>query len=81
MAGLFGGDSPQPAPQNSMMVLPRPRPVRMPTPNDASIVNAAQRAREMALKRTGRMSTILTDQFRGQTGMGSGLSPGSALGA
>lgn len=76
MAGLFGGDS-APTQSNPInMMLPKPKVVRMPTETDPSIVNAAQRARSMALKRTGRLSTILTDQLNRTVG-----SSGSALGA
>jgi hypothetical protein len=55
---------------------PQPRPVRMPTAMDPEITAASQRAREGALRRTGRLSTIMTDQTRETTG-----SSGQTLGA
>jgi hypothetical protein len=48
----------------------------MPTETDPSIDAAAQRMRENALRRSGRLSTILTDQTQETTG-----SSGQKLGA
>lgn len=39
---------------------PPPKPVRMPNETDPEVQAAAARARENALKRTGRLSTIMT---------------------
>jgi hypothetical protein len=41
---------------------------RMPLMTDPDILAAAQRTRAAALKRTGRLSTILTDQTKAATG-------------
>ena len=71
MGGLFGGSTPavqQAAP------LPVPKVTRMPTATDPSILAAAQRTRAAAMRRSGRMSTILTDD----NSMGSS---GQSLGA
>jgi hypothetical protein len=38
-----------------------PKPVRMATATDPDILAAGARARETALKRKGRLSTLLTD--------------------
>jgi hypothetical protein len=56
--------------------LPEPKPVRMPTMADPSLLEAAQRRREEILRRKGRMSTILSDNLRESTG-----SSGQKLGA
>lgn len=53
-----------------------PKPVRMPTETDPDVLAAAQRTRAAALKRRGRLSTILTDQTQGVVG-----SSGTKLGA
>jgi len=53
-----------------------PEPVRMPTETDPSIIAAGQRTREAALRRRGRLSTILTDMTQGTIG-----SSGQRLGA
>lgn len=55
---------------------PVPRITRMPTETDPSILEAAQRTRKKALERTGRLSTIMTDQTRDVVG-----SSGQSLGA
>lgn len=69
MGSLFGGgDMPKPPPP--------PKPVRMPVETDPDIVAAAQRTREAALQRKGRLSTILTDQTKQTVG-----SSGQKLGA
>lgn len=78
MSGLFGGGGSSPSPHAGILDggLPKPRVVRMPTETDPSILEASKRLRENALKRTGRMSTILTDQLNRTVG-----SSGSSLGA
>lgn len=48
----------------------------MPTETDPSILEAAKRTRRAALQRTGRLSTILTDQTGDAIG-----SSGQTLGA
>ena len=53
-----------------------PKPVRMPTETDPDILAAAQRTRENATRRKGRLSTILTDQTKSTVG-----SSGQKLGA
>lgn len=53
-----------------------PKPVRMPTQEDPDMLAAAQRTRQAALSRKGRLSTILTDQTKATTG-----SSGVKLGA
>ena len=55
---------------------PAPRVTRMPTETDPSILAAAQRTRRAAMSRSGRLSTILTDQTRETVG-----SSGQRLGA
>lgn len=57
--------------------LPKPKVVRMPTDSDPSILAAAQRTRKAAMQRSGRLSTIMTDNLSG-TDIGSS---GRALGA
>lgn len=46
---------------------PPPKPVRMPVETDPELVAASQRARASALRRSGRLSTIMTDQTRETT--------------
>ena len=65
MSSLFATPKPPPA----------PKPVRMPNETDPEILAAGQRTRASALARTGRLSTILTDQTRDTVG-----SSGQALG-
>lgn len=67
MANLFKPKTPKVEP---------PKPVRMPTEIDPEIQAAAQRTRSAAMRRRGRLSTILTDQTRAVTG-----SSGQKLGA
>jgi len=67
MKALFGGGAKAP---------PAPKPVRMPTATDPSVEAASKRTRENALKRKGRLSTILTDQTSDTVG-----SSGQKLGA
>lgn len=67
MSGLFGGKMPKPQ---------LPPPVRMPTETDPDVLAAAKRTRENAMRRSGRMSTIMTDMTKATTG-----SSGSKLGA
>jgi hypothetical protein len=52
----------------AQQALPEPRVVRMPTENDPNILAAAQRTREAAMKRRGRLSTIMTDSDIGSSG-------------
>ncbi len=59
MGGLFGGDVKTPPP---------PKPQRMPNETDPDVLAAAQRTRQAALQRRGRLSTILTDQTRETAG-------------
>jgi hypothetical protein len=47
---------------------PPPKPVRMPNETDPEVQAAGMRARENALRRSGRLSTIMTDQTRETTG-------------
>lgn len=67
MSGIFGGKPKMPEPA---------KPTRMPVETDPSVLAAGQRARDEALRRKGRLSTILTDQ----TGDVAGYS-GTKLGA
>lgn len=62
----------QPKPQEISV----PRTVRMPTEQDPNVLAAAQRTREAALRRSGRLSTIMTDATQRTTG-----SSGRKLGA
>lgn len=55
---------------------PPPKPVRMPTATDPDIEAASRRTRQNAMKRKGRLSTILTDQTQSTVG-----SSGQKLGA
>jgi len=41
-----------------------PKPARMPVETDPAVQQAAQRTRQAAMMRQGRLSTILTDQTR-----------------
>jgi len=59
MSGIFGKQPDMPAP---------PKPVRMPTETDPEVLQAGFRARETALRRTGRLSTLLTDNTRDVSG-------------
>lgn len=68
MANLFKPDIPDPPPP--------PKPKRMPTEQDPEVRAAGERARRMGQRRSGRQSTILTDQTRSTTG-----SSGKKLGA
>jgi hypothetical protein len=65
---MFGGGTPK-QPE-------APKPIRMPTQEDPEMLAAAQRTRQAALARKGRLSTILTDQTQATTG-----SSGVKLGA
>lgn len=76
MAGIkkmFSGGPAMPAPP------PLPAPTepeqpeykRLTLPTDPDVLAAAQRTRQAALARKGRLSTILTDQTRGVGGYGS----------
>jgi hypothetical protein len=74
MSSLFGGGQ-----QQQKVDIPPPsvpRTLRMPTQDDPDVLAAQQRVRQAALMRTGRLSTILTDQTKSTTG-----SSGQKLGA
>lgn len=71
MTSMFKPDTPK-AP-------PTPKPVRMPFETDPEVQAASQRTRENAMRRRGRLSTILTDKLSATTS-GSGSS-GQKLGA
>lgn len=58
MSGLFGGGNKPPA----------PKVVRMPVASDASVLAARERARQQALRRSGRLSTILSDSLQSASG-------------
>lgn len=58
MSGLFGGGS-KPEP---------PKVVRMPVVSDPTVQAARDRARLAALRRGGRLSTILSDSLGSVTG-------------
>lgn len=66
MAGMFGKSK----------MPPPPKAQRMPTEMDPNVQAAAMRARADALNRSGRLSTILTDQTGDVVG-----SSGEKLGA
>ena len=67
MGGLFGGGSPVVS-AITPTGLPKLRPQRMPTENDPAVLAAAQRTRENALRRRGRLSTIMTDDNNSMIG-------------
>jgi hypothetical protein len=54
----------------------KPKVVRMPVQNDPNIQDAANRTKQSALQRRGRLSTILTQNLQGRAG-----SSGAKLGA
>jgi hypothetical protein len=56
MSGLFGS-KPEP-----------PKVVRMPAASDETVLAARDRARLQARRRTGRLSTILSDSLRSANG-------------
>ena len=58
MGNLFGSSKPPPPPPV----------VRMPVATDPSILAAGERARAEARKRSGRLSTILSDSLQSVTG-------------
>jgi len=60
MSGLFGGGGSKPPPP--------PKVVRMPVASDASVLAARERARQQALRRSGRLSTILSDPLKSVSG-------------
>lgn len=55
---------------------PPPKPKRMPNQEDPDVIAAGRRTRAAAKRRSGRESTILTDQTKATTG-----SSGEKLGA
>jgi hypothetical protein len=59
MSGLFGGGSKAPPP---------PKVVRMPVEGDATVLAAQERARQEARRRSGRLSTILSDSLQSASG-------------
>lgn len=61
MGKLFGGGSKPAAPPPAPVV-------RMPVETDPSVLAAGERARAEARRRSGRLSTILSDNLRGLTG-------------
>jgi len=70
MGGLFGGGPKPPK---------LPPPVRKPVETDPELEKAGLRAREDARRRSGRLSTLLTDQTRVSGGsLGSGRAAGAA---
>lgn len=68
MSGLFGGGSQQ--------RMPEPKVVRAPTEQDPDVLERMRRRRELARQRSGRQSTILSENTRAMTG-----SSGTKLGA
>ena len=58
MSGLFGGGSKPPP----------PKVVRMPVVSDTTVQAARGRARQQALRRSGRLSTILSDSLQSVSG-------------
>lgn len=76
MGGLFGGGKAAPVAAPQPLELPTPKVQRMPTETDPSVLAAAQRTRSAAMRRTGRLSTILTDNTESVVG-----SSGQKLGA
>ena len=65
MSGLFGGgggSKPEP-----------PKVVRMPVVSDPTVQAAAQRARNAARQRSGRLSTILSNPLRSSMNGSQGL--------
>ena len=71
MAGLFGGKAKTPPP---------PKAVRHPTPDDPEMRAAAMRARADTLSRSGRLSTMLTDQNQQTVGAGPGAATDETYG-
>lgn len=58
MSGLFGKPK----------TPPPPKPVRMPVEQDPDVLAAQRRVQESALRRQGRLSTILTDSNQAAAG-------------
>lgn len=71
MGALFSPPKIPPMPKAA-----EPEVVRMPTETDPSIIAAGERTKAAAMRRKGRMSTILTDMTQGTVG-----SSGQRLGA
>ena len=72
MAGMFG----------KAKTPPPPKPVRQPVETDPEVLAAARRTREGALRRTGRLSTMLTEGSQMAGGIGELIgSSGERLGA
>ena len=72
MSSIFSKAPPAPPPLPDTSALEaqmsQRRQVRMPSENDRTLMEAAQRRRKAASARQGRLSTILTDQARGIVG-------------
>ena len=63
MANMFKPKVPTPpAPQVTTVTQEVPKSVRMPFEQDPEVIAAGKRTREKAMRRSGRQSTILTDQ-------------------
>lgn len=67
MGGMFS--QPKPSGGGATTIVQNPaapavKPVRMPTMDDPTVVAAADRARSAALKRKGRLSTIMSDRTK-----------------
>ena len=72
MAGMFGKPK----------MPPPPKVVRQPVETDPEVLAAARRSRESALRRNGRLSTMLTDSTQATGGIGELIgSSGERLGA
>lgn len=56
MAGLFG--------KPKTIIPPKPKPVRMPNPDDPEILKAGRRKKYAAAGRSGRQGTLLSDAFK-----------------
>lgn len=63
MAGMFGSKPKMPDP---------PKPTRMPNQTDPDVLAAGARVRDEALRRKGRLSTIMTDSTSDVGSYGSG---------
>lgn len=61
MGGMFSKPKIPPMPEP-------PKPIRMPVQQDPEIVAAGKRAKESALRRSGRQATILTRNLQGTSG-------------
>ena len=57
MGGIFGGSPKIP----DLPPIPKPKVVRLPTPDDPESIERQRRIKQAALRRGGRGSTILTE--------------------